>query len=123
MQINLKRSAYSEKFKDLFSCKKRIVCLFGGRGCFGENQNIETINGYKPISDIQNGDLVKSFNEKSKKIEFKEVVNVFKYKNADKCIRFIYDNKEIICTLDHKFYYKGKFVEIQKILKENGINI
>ena len=32
MQINLKRSAYSEKFKDLFSCKKRIVCLFGGRG-------------------------------------------------------------------------------------------
>jgi PBSX family phage terminase large subunit len=32
MQINLNRKAYSLKFKPLFTCRKRIVCLIGGRG-------------------------------------------------------------------------------------------
>ncbi len=32
MQINLNRKAYSEKFKEVFTTKARLVCLFGGRG-------------------------------------------------------------------------------------------
>ena len=47
----------------------------------------------------------------------------FKYENKDKCIKMNYNGKIIVCTLDHKFYYKGEFVEIAKILEENGYTI
>lgn len=123
MEIELKRNAYSKKFKDVLISKNRYVCLFGSRGCFGKKQKITTRAGLKKIYKIKKGDFVKSFNEKNNTIEYKEVINIFKYENKEKCLKINYDNKEIICTFDHKFYYKGEFVEIAKILKENGINI
>lgn len=123
MNIKINRGAYSEHFKDLLTCRDRIIVLMGGRGCFGKLQKVITNKGLKKIHKIQKGDFVKSFNEKTQDIEFKEVLNVFKYENKDKCLKINYDGKEIVCTLDHKFFYKGEFVEIAKILKDNGINI
>ena len=123
MEIEVQPSSYSNHFKDFLFDRSRYQILFGGRGCFGKKTKVETKNGYKKISKIKIGDVVKSFNFNKNISEFKEVVNVFKYENKDKCIKINYDGRIIICTLDHKFYYKGEFIEIAKILKENEISI
>ena len=123
MKVNCKASWYSEHFKYFLSSKERYQILFGGRGCFGVGQLIETKQGLKPISKIKVGDTVLSANLTENKQEFKEVVNVFEYENSDKCIKINYDNREIICTLDHKFYHNGEFKPIKDILNENGIII
>lgn len=122
-KFKIKREWYSEHFKAFLGTKKRYQILYGGRGCFAGTQLIETNKGLKPISEIKVGDTVLSANISRKNKEFKEVVNVFAYENLDKCIKINYDNNEIICTLDHKFYYNGEFKEIGKILQENGIII
>ena len=123
MDINIKQSAYSKHFKDLLLTNSRYVIAFGSRGCFGKKTKIKTKKGITKISKINVGEEVLSYNEDNNQKEYKKVVNIFKYENNEKCIKINYDNKEIICTLDHKFYYKGEFVEIAEILKENGINI
>ena len=123
MEIDIKKTAYSSHFRDFLISDKRYQILFGSRGCFGKKQLVETDRGLKKISKVRIGDNIRSVYMETNKIEFKPVVNLFKYENTDKCIKINYDNKIIICTLEHKFYYKGEFVEIAKILKENGINI
>lgn len=123
MELEIKKTAYSSHFRDFLISILRYQILFGSRGCFGKKQLIETDRGLKKISKIKVGDNVRSVNTDTNRIEYKPVLNVFKYDNIDKCIKINYDNRIIICTLEHKFYYKGEFVEIAKILKENGINI
>jgi len=91
--------------------------LEGSSRCFSKDQKVVTKKGLKKISDIKKGDFVKSFNEDKKENEYKKVLNVFKLKNKKKCFRIKLKNgKTIECTSDHKFYYKGKFIEIEKIL-------
>jgi hypothetical protein len=119
----LHEDSYSAHFYDLLTTKARYVFAMGGRGCFAKKQLLQTNRGLKKISKMKVGDVVKSYNVKTKEIEYKRVINTFKYENQDKCIKFVYDGKVIICTLDHKFFYKGEFVQIAKILEENGIKI
>jgi hypothetical protein len=121
--VIIESDVYSEHFYELLVTDKRYVIAFGSRGCFGKKQLVQTDNGLKKISKVQVGDMVKSANPLTGDVEFKPVINVFKYENNEKCIKINYDNQIIICTLDHKFYYQGEFVEIAKILKDNGINI
>jgi hypothetical protein len=123
IRVDVKPEWYSKHFLEFLKRKDRYQILYGGRGCFGGSQLIETKQGLKPISQIKVGDTVLSANVPDNKQEFKEVVNVFEYENKDKCIKIDYDGKEIICTLDHKFYYNGEFKTIKDILNENGINI
>lgn len=122
-EIEIPRHLYSEHFIPVLESRHRYLLCFGGRGCFAKKTKIKTTKGLKKISKIKVGDIVDSYNVSSKCIEQKEVTNVFKYSNSDKCVKINYDGKVIICTLDHKFYYKGEFIEIAKILKENDINI
>lgn len=123
MKVKIKRNQYSAHFKDVLLSEHRYLVCFGSRGCFAKKTKVITNKGLKKISKIKVGDFVKSYNLENKKVEYNEVLNVFKYQNKEKCIKINYDNKIIICTLDHKFFYKGEFVEIAKILKENDINI
>lgn len=119
----LEDSAYSKSFEPIIYSWDRYIIAYGGRGCFAKKQLIQTKNGLKKISKVKVGESVLSVNTETGIKEYKKVLNTFKHQNNDKCVRINYDNQIIICTLDHKFYYKGEFVEIAKILKENGINI
>jgi hypothetical protein len=123
MAIILEESATSDKFKPLILNEYRYNIQMGSRGCFGKKQKVETINGLKKISKIKIGEIVKSYNTETKEVEYKKVIDTFKYENKEKCIKMNYNGKIIVCTLDHKFFYQGEFVEIAKILESNGINI
>lgn len=120
-RIDIDESAYSKNLEGILFSHDRYIIAFGGRGCFAKKTKVQTLNGLKKISKIKIGDVVKSANINNNEISFKKVINTFKYENSDKCIKINYSGKTIICTLDHKFYYKGEFIEISKILEENGI--
>ena len=121
--IKLSESAYSKKFANLIKSHDRYLIAYGGRGCFNSNQKVQSSKGLISISSVNVGDDILSYNHSNNKPEFKKVVNTFKYKNKDKCVKIVLKNSIIICTLDHKFYYKGEYLAIEKILEINGINI
>jgi hypothetical protein len=92
------------------------TAIIGGYGCFLDNQKIVTPTGLVNLSNLKAGDSVNSFNQNTKKVEVKKVVNTFKYK-ADEyfCIK-LKDGTEINVTKDHKFFFNNKWIEIHKIL-------
>lgn len=92
----------------------RIIANKGGTSCFSGNTLIDTKLGPLKISLISKGDEVASY---GRDVEFKKVVNVFRYKNNKKTIRVnLRGGGSIIATEDHKFYFKGGWVSLKEIL-------
>ena len=62
---------------------------------------------YKDIDKIKIGDIVLSYNEKTKKNEYKKVLEVFKHENVDDNIYSLTINNSIIeASSIHPFYVK-----------------
>jgi len=102
----------------------RFIINQGGSRCFAPNTLIQTDKGNKEISQIEKGDMVKSFNEKTKAIEYKKVISTFEnIDNNKKAIRIKLKNGNIIeATEDHKFYFEGGFISLKDIIsKRRGI--
>lgn len=93
------------------------VVLEGGARCFCPNQLVNTISGPKRISELKIGELVHSFNHTSKQLEYKKVLDKIPQKNIKRCYEIkMKDGSIIRCTEDHRFYYKGEYIEIKNIL-------
>lgn len=79
-----------------------------GNACFEGNSLVETENGKKKIKDLNIGERVWSFNEKTKEKELKEVVNFFD-NGIKNTIRITLENDKIIeCTPEHLFLTKNR---------------
>jgi intein/homing endonuclease len=101
----------SGKEIDVLIDGKRGCVLEGSSRCFSGDTLIVTNHGNKPISEINVGDSVKTPNG------FKKVLSTFKSKNTKKTIRIkLKSGHEIICTEDHKFFYKGSWIEVKHLL-------
>lgn len=91
----------------------------GGRECFAKDTMIHTPLGLVKIQDIKTGDKVYSVKDGKKII--KKVLGLVKTKNTKKTIKLtLLDGSTIICTDDHKFFYKGKYRKIKDILGEDS---
>ena len=100
-----------------YNATKPIIVNAGGTSCFDGETLVVTDKGLKKISEIEVGDVVKSFNEKTKEDEWKTVTDTFTFLNQKRTVRVKLKNgKEIICTDDHKFYYKGGWISIKHLL-------
>ena len=72
--------------------------------CFAGDSLISTISGYKPISEVKEGDLVYSYNEETKKIELKPVLASKQTQEHAVVVKVTTDNgQEFICTPEHPF--------------------
>lgn len=88
-----------------------VICNEGGTRCFAPDTLVRTMNGLVPIKDIQEGDAVKTKNG------YNEVVKTWKFKNYKKAVRIKLKNGKFIeCTDDHRFYFRGRWIEIKNIL-------
>jgi len=97
---------------------KQAVKRFGGAGkvalagfklcCFVKGTPIRTIDGLVPIEDIKVGDLVLSYNEKTKEFEYKPVANIFSGIKSDIVKIKIEGEKLLTTTTEHPFYVKKK---------------
>lgn len=104
-------------FYDNYTCEKPIVVNQGGTSCFCGQQKVVTRLGSKPINKLKVGDTVKCFNEKTKKQEWKKVLNTFEYKNTKRTIKVKLKNGQtIIATEDHEFYYEGGWYSLKHLL-------
>lgn len=97
---------------------KTYNVLWGGAGCFAADQTIITNNGSKPISEIQQSDMVLSYNHDTNQNELKEVKTLFEYQtHADRLIEIkMKDGTIIQVTENHKFFFGGSYVKIKDIL-------
>lgn len=101
----------------------RYIINQGGTSCFAPETLINTANGYKPISQVQIGDFVLSYNEKCKKFDYEKVKNVFRYKNHKETYKVKLNNgNSFIATSDHKFFAEGGCISLKSMieLKEKG---
>lgn len=75
----------------------------GGGTSFLGDTRIDTLNGYKLISNIKKGDIVKSYDIKNNKIIFSDVAFI-KHNVSDS---YYIINGSIKVTKDHEFYVNG----------------
>lgn len=71
--------------------------------CFPKGTSILTEEGFKDISELQNGDLVASLGKKG--VEYRRIIHVFK-KTPHSLVKIQAGNKEVICTDNHPFMTK-----------------
>ena len=120
--MSLVQIQYNPSYEGFVVSDKRYAILLGGAGCFYPDQLIKTYTGSKKISEIKKGDLVLSYNEDTKKDEYKLCIDTFKYKNNKKLIKVNLKNgSTIIATEDHKFYYRGCYIVLKDLVSlHNG---
>jgi hypothetical protein len=115
------------KKQDLTILKK--VKLLIVDECIRRNTLICLKNGkIKPIQDIKIGDMVKSYNTTSKKIEYKKVLNTWKnLQKSNSCSYFIEikleDNSIIHLTPNHKVYTQRGYIRADKVRETDDVYI
>ncbi len=111
---------YNPAFKEFFDSTAFYKVLYGSAGCFDADTLVCTSTGYKRICEIKVGEKVLSFNEKTKKPEYKRVVNTFRYDmeslNTD-AVTFVFKDMKLTCTAEHKFYYQGEWITAVGIIE------
>lgn len=75
--------------------------------CFVAGSLIETDNGAVPVEQIQVGSVVLSFNERSKEIEPRRVVRLFRSRSKALVRVRLQDGRSFVCTPKHPFFIKG----------------
>lgn len=101
---------------DLFLCDE----------CIRKNTLISTSKGDVKIQNIKIGDLVKSFNKDSNKIEYKPVLNIWKNLNkSNSCENFLeieLDNGNIVhLTPNHKIYTNKGYKRADELTENDDI--
>jgi len=126
----------SEKYEPLFellSCRKELednpederlqelskvdtIIISGGRDCFKGNQEVVSVDGVKKIKDVKPGDVLLTYNEKTKKKEYRKVFKTRKVQKSEIIRINLKDGSVIECTPDHEFYSNGCWVKVKDLL-------
>ena len=85
--------------------------------CFSCDTLINTINGYKKIKDINYGDMVLSYNHKTKKAEYKPVIHKFS-KGAESVLTVFVENGKMVITGNHPVYTQRGYIKAEEL--KNG---
>lgn len=110
-------SSYTDVYYWNKESEKFITINQGGTSCHKGDTLVVTDTGNVAISEVKEGDIVKSYNEDTKTVESNKVLNIFRYSNHKKTVRIKLKNgKTLTCTDDHKFYHQGQWLPIKDIL-------
>jgi hypothetical protein len=103
-----------------FNAPKKVCIRIrneGGSRCFAGSQEINTINGPVPISQLNVGDMVLTLNEAANRAEYKRVDRLHQFKNDKRAVRLKMKGGSIIeCTEDHEFYHEGSWYSLKHLL-------
>jgi DNA polymerase-3 subunit alpha len=61
-----------------------------------------------PIKDIKPGTYVSSYDLENKEITSRKVINVISQELDKEWCKLVFEDREIICTKDHKFFTKNR---------------
>lgn len=82
------------------------------RGCYDEETEILTIEGWKFFKDISENEVVATLNPSTKNVEFNEIKNKFCFDVDEDLIRYKKSNLDLLVTNDHKMYIKKYDVRV-----------
>ncbi len=90
-------------------------------GCFEKNTMVTLANGEQvPISQLEVGTYILSFNTDTGVDEYKKVTGVINQKLNKEWCKLVFDSAEIICTKDHMFWTENRgYVEAQYLTSED----
>jgi len=91
-------------------------------GCFDKNSLVTLSNGEEiPISEINVGDSILSYDFEFNRFVDKKVVNTENFKSNKNWVELVFDNNSSIkCTEDHKIYTKNRgWVEAINLTEED----
>jgi hypothetical protein len=96
--------------------------------CLRKNTLISTDKGYMKIQNIKIGDLVKSFNIKTQKIEYKPVLNIwknlFKSNSYEEFLEIELENGNVVqLTPNHKIYTDSGYKRADELSENDNILI
>ncbi len=93
------------------------ACFMSGTAaCFDVDTMVKTSLGYKKISEVEEGDIVLTFNENSGMNEWNEVEEKFEYDVDKQILELEFENGEkVICTEDHKFFMNGEWIKAKDL--------
>lgn len=108
-------SVFDWNFAEWLAKENKIIINSGGTYCFHPNQLVMTPAGSRPISELTEKDSVLTFDGRSNC--YRPVVKTHKYHNEKKTIKVkLKTGHEIICTEDHKFFFRGEWKSIKYIV-------
>lgn len=107
--------------------KMPIVSFVGTvklHGCFHKDTEITLANGERiPIRKVEKGTNIVSYDFEKEELMVSEVINVIKNESNKEWCKLIFDDREIICTKDHKFWTNNRGWTEAQDLKESDIFI
>jgi hypothetical protein len=110
-------SGYTDVYYWNRDCDAFITVNQGGTSCFAPATLVVTTKGPKKISEIQIGDIVKTYDINTDTVQYKEITDTFSFDNTKKTVRLTLKNGiSIVCTDDHKFYINGEWLPIKEVL-------
>lgn len=89
--------------------------------CLAGDTIVETSSGAKQLKDIKKGDLVLSYNQDTKKYEYKEVLAAVLTNPEAEVFEVEFNGKVVTCTGDHKFLTQRGYIEAQHLLESDTI--
>ena len=92
--------------------------------CLHPDTLVQTMDGDKKMSDIQVGDMVLSYNERTDSFEYKPVLRTIQTPSSDKeKVRIeMEDGSEFVCTADHQVLTSNRgWVEAGSLTQEDDI--
>jgi len=115
-----KSKSLTEIMSKLIDCKYRIglTGTLDGTQCFTSDMRVTTSTGPKNIDKVVSGDMVLSYNENNKTVQYKRVLDV--YNNGrpkkGKLLLIKTNNRTIKCTPEHKLYTTNRgWVEAREL--------
>ena len=98
----------------VMASQKIPVLLVGMAGCFAKGTEVLTANGYKPIEDITEGEVVASFD--NEQIVYNKVAQAARIDDQPKpMIQFRYGNETIRATYDHPFFDGERYYPLYQL--------
>ena len=84
-------------------------------GCFTAGTGISTRLGRKPIEQIQVGDSVWAYNERTRQTALRPVTHLFRYERDTVYVLHTATGEALRTTSDHPFYVRGQWVRVKRL--------
>ena len=90
--------------------------------CMPAETLIDTPAGKRELKNLCIDDIITSYNRNTKKLEYKRVKHVFKYKAHDIVKIKLSNGEEIICTSNHPIFTKdGRWIDAERLVHDDYV--
>lgn len=104
--------------------------------CVSEDTDVLTLEGWKGIDELDQKDIVCTFNKEQEQLEYQPLKNIFRYNYDGKLVNIQNRDTDQLLTPNHRVLHKDRkhsgnrrwngkweFTEVQKLISHCGVNL